>query len=329
MKKSQTISSKIKTIGLIFVILIASVIATTIYLNAKNEKDALIINIAGKQRMLTQKISKNVFYLYHNNKKSFTELDNASQEFIYNLNTLKNGNELIEINRSPTDEISNQIFKVEILWKNFYKNINKFEELLQSRDKNDKKTENLLKNIVENVYETNNKLLNEVDKIVSLYTTYAENKTDLITYFQYLFALIIILLIIYSYFKLKNMEENAKKFLELTKKIKNAEIAEPIDMADFQAEDEIVEATTSINCFINKINAAMKYSDSASKKLEDLTNEFDEILEELKDSQDLSNQLFKSEDMVIESQENLLNFTHKLEDLKKELNSLSQNCKHN
>ena len=41
-----------------------SIISTTIYLNNKSKKDALIINVAGKQRMLTQNISKNVFYLY-------------------------------------------------------------------------------------------------------------------------------------------------------------------------------------------------------------------------------------------------------------------------
>lgn len=61
MKKTAAISNKIKTIGLLFVILMSSVIATTIYLNAKNEKDALIINIAGKQRMLTQKYQKMYF----------------------------------------------------------------------------------------------------------------------------------------------------------------------------------------------------------------------------------------------------------------------------
>ncbi len=65
------------------------IVGTTIYLNAKNKKDALIINIAGKERMLTQRISKNIFYLYHNNSQDTTELDSATQEFIYNLNSLK------------------------------------------------------------------------------------------------------------------------------------------------------------------------------------------------------------------------------------------------
>ncbi|AXH08825.1 hypothetical protein CP960_00930 [Malaciobacter halophilus] len=324
MRKTKTISNKIKTIGLLFIILMSSVIGTTIYLNAKNEKDALIINIAGKQRMLTQRISKNVFYLYHNNQHSFSELDNATQEFIYNLNSLKDGNHLIGIDPAPTADISNQISKVEILWTNFYKNVQDIKKLLQNRTPKNEKT---LKILVDTVYATNNNLLNEVDKIVSLYTTYAERKTNYIKYFQYLFAFIIILLIIYSFIQLKAMEENVKKFLDLSKQIKEGTLNEPIDLIEFEAEKEIVEATDTLNCFINKINSAMDYSNNASKKLEDLTDEFDEILEELKDSRDLSSQLNKSEDMVIESQENLLNFTHKLEELKKELNSLALNCK--
>ena len=76
MKKSN-ISTKIKVIGILFALLMTSIIATTIYLNNKNEKDAMIINIAGKQRMLTQNISKNIFYLYSNPKSSQNELDTS------------------------------------------------------------------------------------------------------------------------------------------------------------------------------------------------------------------------------------------------------------
>ena len=56
----NTISSKIKLIGTLFAILMISIVATTIYLNEKNKKDSSIINTAGKQRMLSQKISKNI-----------------------------------------------------------------------------------------------------------------------------------------------------------------------------------------------------------------------------------------------------------------------------
>ena len=63
MKKFNKISTKIKFIGGILVILMLSVIMTIIYLNQQNAKDALVVNIVGKQRMLTQKISK-IFFTY-------------------------------------------------------------------------------------------------------------------------------------------------------------------------------------------------------------------------------------------------------------------------
>ena len=329
--KQNTISTKIKFIGILFIVLMTSIIATTIYLNEKNKKDALIINIAGKQRMLTQNISKNIFYLYHNNSDSYSELDSSTIEFIYNLNSLKDGNTLIGISKAPTDEIAKQLLKVEILWNYFHKNINGFKDLIQ---RNDKSNDADLKNIVNSVYSTNTILLTEVDNLVSMYTTYTEQKSDYLRYIQYLFALIIIFLIIYSFSQLKSMEENAKRFFEESKKIMKNDNNELLVPIKIEAEEEIVEATDTINCFIDKINSAMTYSanaiehsKNASIKLEEITDEFDKIIDELTNSADISKQLNKSEDIVIQSQENLMNSTKKLQELKNELDKLLNSCK--
>ena len=121
----------------------------------------------------------------------------------------------------------------------------------------------MIKNIVNSVYSTNTILLTEVDNLVSMYTTYTEQKSDYLRYIQYLFALIIIFLIIYSFSQLKSMEENAKRFFEESKRIMqnaNNELLVPIKI---EAEKEIVEATDTINCFIDKINSAMTYSANA------------------------------------------------------------------
>ena len=79
---TNKISTKIKIIGAFLLTLMLSTISITIYLNQQNIKDALIINIAGKQRMLTQNISKNIFYINYNSNKDFYELNSATQEFI-------------------------------------------------------------------------------------------------------------------------------------------------------------------------------------------------------------------------------------------------------
>jgi nitrate/nitrite-specific signal transduction histidine kinase len=329
--KQNTISTKIKFIGILFIVLMTSIIATTIYLNEKNKKDALLINIAGKQRMLTQNISKNIFYIYHNNTDSFSELDTSTIEFIYNLNSLKDGNSLIGISKVPNDEIAKQLAKVEVLWNIFHKNINEFKDLIQKSDKNN---DAVLKSIVTSVYSNNTILLSEVENLVSMYTIYTEKKSDYLRYIQYIFAIIIIFLMIYSFSQLKSMEENAKRFFEESKRIMENDDNELLVPIKIEAEEEIVEATDTINCFINKINSAMTYSanaiehsKNASIKLEEITDEFDKVIDELTNSADISKQLNKSEDIVIQSQENLMNSTKKLQELKNELDKLLNFCK--
>ncbi|MGM0519821.1 MAG: type IV pili methyl-accepting chemotaxis transducer N-terminal domain-containing protein [Campylobacterota bacterium] len=316
--KSNTIKTKIRVIGLLFIILISTIILTTIFLNNNNKKDAMVINIAGKQRMLTQKISKNIFYIYHNQNHSFSQLDKATTEFIYNLNSLKDGNRLTGIYKAPNKQIAKQIAKIEILWNNFHENIKEFKSSLTNN-------ENDIKITVNAIYETNNNLLEEVDKLVSMYTLYSENKAEYLKYVQYFFTFLVLLLMIYSFIQLKKVEDNANKFLNFSKKLRDENTNQTLEPLNFDAENEIVEATNSINCFINKVNSAVEYSTNASIKLQEITNEFDEILDELNNSKDISKtQLNKSEDMVIESQEEIINSTNKLQNLKKQLDLVLQ-----
>ena len=323
---TNTIRTKIKIIGVFFILLMLLIVGTTIYLNAKNKKDALVINIAGKERMLTQRISKNVFYLYHNNSVNTSELDSAKEEFIYNLNSLREGNKLMGIPKTPTDSISNQIAKIDILWNTFNNNVNQFKKLLLIRS--DPQNEALIKSYVNAIYNTNNNLLQEVDNLVTMYTVYSENKTETIKYFQYVFIGIIIFLFLYSLSQLKAIENNANKFLEYSQKLMHGDMdnLEPIQI---EAETEIVQATDTLNAFINKVNSAMGYSaeaieqsKNASMKLEEITDEFDKVIEELNQSAEVSTQLNKSEDMVIESTEELISSTQKLQKLKSELDKL-------
>ena len=323
MKKSN-ISTKIKVIGILFALLMTSIIATTIYLNNKNEKDAMIINIAGKQRMLTQNISKNIFYLYSNPKSSQNELDTSIEEFIYNLESLKGGNSLSKLKESPNIQIDRQMLQIEYLWSIFYQNIVKFKELIQN---NSNKQE--LQNIVNIIYETNPELLYEVDALVSLHTINSEQKIRFLKNSQYFFAILILFLIIYSFLELKTMEKNALRFLEESKKVMEQNFEEPLKPLKIEAEGELVEASNIFNRFLNKINSAiidsnsaLEQSKNASYKLEEITNEFDEIISELQNKSEISKQLNKSEDIAIQTQEQLLHSSKRLNELKNELEKI-------
>lgn len=333
-KQQSKISTKIKILGASLVFTMLSLISLTIYLNQKNIKDALIINIAGKERMLTQKISKNIFYLYQNTKTNidFNELDNAVEEFTYILNSLKVGNELRGIEAAPTDKIAQQISKISVLWNSFDKNVQSFKDLLVLRENSNEK---FLKIKVNSIYSSNNNLLKEVDNLVTMYTNYTEYKTHTIENFQYAGATILFLLILYSLQQLRIIESHANQFLKHSKTIIEAQVEnKPIEYIEIEAESEIVEATDTLNCFINKINSAMEYSteaveksQKASEKLEEITDEFDKIIDDMNDSSNLSSQLSKSEDIAIQSTEDLLKTTKKLADLKKQLDNLLISCK--
>ena len=323
MKKSN-ISTKIKVIGILFALLMTSIIATTIYLNNKNEKDAMIINIAGKQRMLTQNISKNIFYLYSNPKSSQNELDTSIEEFIYNLESLKGGNSLSKLKESPNMQIDRQMLQIEYLWSIFYQNIVKFKELIHNNT-NQKE----LQNIVNIIYETNPELLYEVDALVSLHTINSEQKIRFLKNSQYFFAILILFFIIYSFLELKTMEKNALRFLEESKKVMEQDFEEPLKPLKIEAEGELVEASNIFNRFLNKINSAiidsnsaLEQSKNASYKLEEITNEFDEIISELKNKSEISKQLNKSEDIAIQTQEQLLHSSKRLNELKNELEKI-------
>ena len=323
MKKSN-ISTKIKIIGILFALLMTSIIATTIYLNNKNEKDAMIINIAGKQRMLTQNISKNIFYLYSNPKSSQNELDTSIEEFIYNLESLKGGNSLSKLKESPNIQIDRQMLQIEYLWSIFYQNIVKFKELIHNNT-NQKE----LQNIVNIIYETNPELLYEVDALVSLHTINSEQKIRFLKNSQYFFAILILFLIIYSFLELKTMEKNALRFLEESKKVMEQNFEEPLKPIKIEAEGELIEASNIFNRFLNKINSAiidsnsaLEQSKNASYKLEEISNEFDEIINELQNKSEISKQLNKSEDIAIQTQEQLLHSSKRLNELKNELEKI-------
>jgi len=333
MKKTTKISTKIKILGALLIFLMLSALSTTIYLNQQNVKDALVVNIVGKQRMLTQKIAKNIFYIHYSLNHDFQELNSATSEFITGLIILREGDIEKGIASVPTQKISAQLKEVTFLWDNFYMDIQKFELLIHSNDAN-KVVE--LNKIVTSIYEKNTILLDNVDKLVTLYTNYSEKKTEYIKTFQYSVATLLLILLIYSLLQLKSIESHVDEFINYSKMLandKNGIKIEPINI-ETQNEREIVEVSDTINCFINKINSAIDYSNEAllqsqqaSEKLEELTDEFDTILHELEDTSLVAKHLGNSEDIIIESAEGLFNATKRLQNLKLELEELTKSCR--
>ena len=122
------ISSKINFIGgaLSFVVIMNVIL--TIYLTRKQEGDSYIINIAGRQRMLSQKITKEVFYTKSTGSFNFETLNSDMKIFQKNLYILINGNKKLNVYKPPNKEIQDKLKQVLNIWVPFQGKIKKLEQ---------------------------------------------------------------------------------------------------------------------------------------------------------------------------------------------------------
>ena len=110
--------------------MIASIVFITVYINHASTQDSVVINIAGKQRMLTQKVTKEVFWLQHHSADKYTTLNASIDEFKRSLHDLQNGNEKRKIYAPPKECIAEQLHQVNALWLTFEGYLNEFKTLL-------------------------------------------------------------------------------------------------------------------------------------------------------------------------------------------------------
>ncbi len=127
-----------------------------------NELQNHVINVSGKQRMLSQKMTKEILlYVYFNDNIEKQNIANTIDKFQNNLDDLTNGNESRGILTAQSDNIVEQLNNIHKIWNEYKKNI--FYIL---------NNENALSNINSNmnyIIENNNRLLKELDLLVDLY----------------------------------------------------------------------------------------------------------------------------------------------------------------
>ncbi|WP_200763966.1 type IV pili methyl-accepting chemotaxis transducer N-terminal domain-containing protein [Nitrosophilus alvini] len=155
----RKITSQIKFIGGALSFFIIAIIFSVIYINHKSKTDSVVINVSGKQRMLTQRISKEVFRLKTANDIDTKELDQSIEIFEKNLFDLLNGNEKRGIYKPPTQEIKEQLERVKSLWLPFRQKVYEFKDLIL-RIYDDKRY----------VIEKNSEILDISDEIVKAMT---------------------------------------------------------------------------------------------------------------------------------------------------------------
>ena len=154
------ISSKIHFIGGMLSLIVITNIVLTIYLNKKQEGDSYIINIAGRQRMLSQKITKEIFYIKSSENFDFQNLNEDIESFEKNLYILIEGNKKLGVYKPPNKDIKNKLNLVLELWKPFKEKILQLEKDI----KGVKKDKEVMMNKFDNILKISDKVVKKMVK---------------------------------------------------------------------------------------------------------------------------------------------------------------------
>ena len=122
------IVTRLVVVGILIVLCVGVMIASVIWINQRGIKDGYVINIAGKERMLTQKIAKEVFLINAQNKKDFSELNYALKEFEENLDILKHGSKEKRIKATQNTMILKQLEVITEEWEKYKRLVNNFKD---------------------------------------------------------------------------------------------------------------------------------------------------------------------------------------------------------
>ncbi len=280
------------------------------------------IDLSGRQRMLSQRMGLYVGrYLRTANAQDYMVFSEAKA--LYN-KTMEGFLEDPHVKNIP--EVYKIVQETNEYWQDF-------EVYLQRVTK----IEDAINGHVRNIYETNGQLLNTMDEAVWLYTEHSEAKNDLFLKFQYIALIVGLVIILYAFLMSKEIIDHLENFVKKAKELANGDVNSLTKVAlSDGCEDELKEVSTHISQFVQKVNLAMQDSEDALKKAENAISQLQELALEVEDAiEDMGideydkkrfdKNVNATEDIAIQSAENLIHVNKMLQRLKRSLNAMVDN----
>ena len=188
----KTLNAKILALFAFFVGL--SIVAGIFVLKttSKQKADSVVINLAGKQRMLSQKMTKEALAVTQGTEQN-TTLKKTAALFDKTLKGLLNGDAELGLPPTGNPEIIAQLESVTALWKDFRKNI----EIVMSDSGKRTQAMNYIR-------ENNLSLLKEMNKAVQMFEKEAKSNVDRLQVIQAIAVGIVVVIVLLGWFFIVN-----------------------------------------------------------------------------------------------------------------------------
>nr|WP_263315203.1 methyl-accepting chemotaxis protein [Methanothermococcus thermolithotrophicus] len=324
MLRNISVKTKILSTIAILVLIIMGVSSTVIMVHKSMEHDGHVINLAGKQRMLIQKMTKEAFvYKVEREENDRKDLKETSELFDKTLNGLISGSEELGIPPAP-DKVKPQLLKVKQLWDPYYEKI----KIIYSKNPDDPEVEEALNYLDEHDAE----LLTEMNKAVMLYSNlydeklkFANNVAMASTVLALLFSIVSIIIIKKTV--LDYIDELRRILAELANK--NYDVKPEMEFN----KDEIGELFNNVKQIINNLNEDMRKQEEDKKALAKTFKELTITMQKVAegdltvrmDESGKQNRLQKTINKTLDNMSNLINeLKAQIIDLNKEIKTLRE-----
>jgi len=294
-------SIKSKTILMVSLIIFMfiSIILIVFLITDSQKADSVVINVAGRQRMLSQKVTKEILmYLNYNDKIKVDSVKKTIELFDISLKALIKGGKTysdlqmtkeVILPKAFSSDIKKQLNKVKELWLVFKDNI---EKILDNKDN---------KKLLDDILSDNLKVLSNMHKAVGMMQKYSQSKVSLLMKILIL-SLIVILIIGFIFYKamIKNIVAPVIMMRDKFKVVATGDLTVKIDKI---YKGEIGELTESFNHFLDNIKRIINNVKTSTM---DVTNSTEEIAAASEDLATRTNEMAAS---ITETSATLEEFT--------------------
>ncbi len=262
--------------GLLF--LMSILIIGSVYITLQKQKsDAIIINLAGRQRMLTQKMTKEMLDLIQKGdvNQEANQLFSTMKVFDMTLNALYDGGDvpldlkMTMFRKIPPSRgvVRAQLGKVRDLWEKFKGHLKAV--LNQDKEVRSGSEDSLY------ILKHNIELLQEMNKAVGLMQKEAEKKITALRTLIGIFGILSLIIFIISFRIASSIVNPLKEFVE---KFKAGAEGDLTVRMTIDSEDEIGEMAQTFNQFMDSLNALIRSAKDVSHTASQSVSESTEII---------------------------------------------------